>query len=131
MLSIMQDKRLRKEQHLIQELEKYETVKLYGDERSSVALLCWGSTKGACVETAEKFGLRVVQPIVLSPFPIKQFRERLKGVKKVISVENNSTGQLVRLINQHGFNVDEKILKYDGRPFSLEKLEADLKKVIK
>ncbi len=131
MLSIMQDKRLRKEQYLIQELQKYETVKRYGDESSSVALLCWGSTKGACVETAEQFGLRVVQPIVLSPFPIKQFRERLKGVKKIISVENNSTGQLVRLINQHGFNVDEKILKYDGRPFSLEKLEADLKKVIK
>jgi 2-oxoglutarate ferredoxin oxidoreductase subunit alpha len=131
MISMMQDKRLRKEQYLIQELEKYETVQFYGDKSSSVALLCWGSTKGVCVETAKQFGLRVVQPIVLSPFPVKQFRERLKGVKKLISVENNSTGQLVRLINQHGFNVDEKILKYDGRPFSLEYLEADLKKVIK
>ena len=128
---MMQDKRLRKEQYLIKELEKYETVKLHGDESDSVALLCWGSTKGACVETAEQFGLKVVQALVLSPFPVKQFRERLKGVKKVISVENNSTAQLVRLINQHGFSVDEKILKYDGRPFSLEELEADLKKVIK
>ena len=130
-LKRMQDKRLRKEGHLLKELENYETVKVYGKEDSAVALLCWGSTGGVCREVAENLGLKVIQPLVLSPFPGRQFQEALKGVKKIISVENNATAQLVRLINCYGFSADEKILKYDGRPFSLSELEGSLKKVIK
>jgi hypothetical protein len=38
--------------------------------------------------------------------------------------------QLASLAKCSGFVVDDLILKYTGRPFSLEDLEADLKKVI-
>ncbi|GAH15354.1 unnamed protein product, partial [marine sediment metagenome] len=31
-----------------------------------------------------------------------------------------------KLISRYGFRVDEKILKHDGRPFSLEELEKKL-----
>lgn len=119
----MQDKRLRKEKYLSKELEGYKTVKIYGNKDSSVALLCWGSNKGVAQEAAVNLGLKVIQPLVLSPFPVEQFQEALIGVKKIISVENNATGQLVRLIKDFGFNVDAQILKYDGRPFSLDELE--------
>jgi 2-oxoglutarate ferredoxin oxidoreductase subunit alpha len=120
----MQDKRLGKEKSLIKELEKnYKTVRIYGDKDASTALLCWGSNKGVCVEVAEKLGVKVIQPLVLSPFPIEQFQKAVKGVKKLISVENNATGQMAALVGRYGFKVDEKILKYDGRPFSLEELE--------
>src|SRR3989338_5825092 len=71
----MQDKRLRKEKYLIKELERYETVKVYGDKDSATALLCWGSNKGVCAEAAENLGLRVIQPVVISPFPVRQFQE--------------------------------------------------------
>ena len=127
----MQSKRLRKEGFISQELEGYESVKIYGREDSSTALLCWGSNKGVCTEAAKNLGLRVIQPIVLSPFPHKQFVEALKGVKKLISVENNARGQLVRYINSYGLDVDEKVLKYDGRPFSLDELESNLKGILK
>lgn len=127
---LMQEKRLRKEIYLAKDLEKYETVKVYGDSKSSIALLCWGSHKGVCVEIAERYGLKVIQPIVLSPFPIRDFQTAVEGVNKLICVENNATGQLVRLVNQYSFRVDEKILKYDGRPFSLEDLDEKLKPVI-
>ena len=127
----MQDKRLRKEKFIAEELKNYETVKIYGKTGSDTAILCWGSNKGVCVEAAEKFGLKVIQPLVLSPFPVERLKEALKGVKKVIAVENNATAQLVKLINRYGIDVNEKILKYDGRPFSLEELEEKLKKVIK
>jgi 2-oxoglutarate ferredoxin oxidoreductase subunit alpha len=123
----MQDKRLAKEKYLSQDLESYETVKVYGTLKSSVALLCWGSNKGVCVEVAKNLGLKVIQPLVLSPFPIKQFQKALVGIKKLISVENNATGQLSRLMKANGIEVDEKILKYDGRPFSLDELEEALK----
>ena len=122
----MQDKRLRKEKLLNEELNNYETVKTYGSSGSKTAILCWGSNKGVCVEASKRFNMKVIQPLVLWPFPIMQLKESLKGVKNIIAVENNATGQLVRLINGYGLNVNEVILKYDGRPFLLEELEARL-----
>ncbi|HEY5576073.1 MAG TPA: 2-oxoacid:acceptor oxidoreductase subunit alpha [Clostridiaceae bacterium] len=123
------DKRLIKERNLAEELEGFETVKVYNTGKT--ALLCWGSNKGVCIETANKYGLRVIQILVLSPFPEKALTEALQGVDKVIDVECNSQGQLAQLLKQHGFRADEQILKYDGRPFSLEELENEVKKVIK
>lgn len=127
---MMQDKRLRKEAHLSKELEGYKTVKIYGKSDSEVALLCWGSNKGVCIEVAGKLGLKVIQPLVLSPFPEKQLREALIGVRKLINVESNATGQLARLIKGYGFNVDKQVLKYEGRPFSLDELEEAVKKLL-
>jgi len=126
----MQEKRLRKEKYLAEELDSYPLVKTYGENKSSTALLCWGSNKGVCVELAEKLGLKVVQPLVLNPFPLRQFQKAVEGVKKIIAVENNATGQLVKLVSRYGFKIDEKILKYDGRPFALDELEYELTKVL-
>lgn len=126
----MQDKRLRKEEYLRSELENYNTVKTYGNHDSAVTLLCWGSNKGVCVEAAKDLNLKVVQPVIMNPFPAKQLRESLKGAKKIIDVESNATGQLAILMSRYGLKVDEKILKYDGRPFSLEQLEQEIKKAV-
>jgi len=128
---LMQEKRLRKEKYLAEDLENYEAVKVYGDNNSENAVLCWGSNKGVCVEAAESLGLKVIQPVVLWPFPLGQFKKALGGVKKLICVENNATAQLALLIQRFGFVVNEKILKYDGRPFSLDELEEKLQGVIK
>jgi 2-oxoglutarate ferredoxin oxidoreductase subunit alpha len=49
----------------------------------------------------------------------------------LIAVENNATGQLVRLIRAYGFSTDSMILKYDGRPFALDELEASVKEAIR
>ncbi len=128
---MMQNKRLGRENFLLKELENYETVKTYGDEKSSTAILCWGSNKGVCVEVAKTLGLKVIQPIVLSPFPQEEFKKATQNVKNLISVENNATGQLSNLIKLYGFEVSEKILKYDGRPFIVEELINKVKKVLK
>jgi 2-oxoglutarate ferredoxin oxidoreductase subunit alpha len=126
----MQDMRLAKTGLLINELKGYETVKTYGDARSSTVLLCWGSNKGVCRELAERLGLRMVQPVVLSPFPVDDFKTAISGAKKIVSIENNATGQLKLLLAAHGIKIDEEILKYDGRPFSLDELEEKVNKVI-
>ena len=128
--TMMQDKRLRKEKFLAEELDRIRAVNVYDGKRNDIALICWGSNKGACVEIGERLGIKVIQPVVLNPFPIKQFKNALSGVKRLISVESNATGQLTRLIHNYGFGVDEDILKYDGRPFSVEELEEKVKEVI-
>ena len=111
------------------DLEKTPQVNIYG--QGTTALLCWGSTKGACIEIAEKFGLKVIQIVVLSPFPKKAVTQALQGVDRVVSVEGNEQGQLAILMQQNGFVVHDMILKYDGRPFALEDLEDEVKKVMK
>ena len=63
----------------------------------------------------------------LEPFQ-KKIKKELEG-KKIILVENNSTGQLANLIAEKvGIFIDDKnkILRFDGRPF----LEDELKKEI-
>ena len=119
----MQNKRLRKEKFLMKEAARYETVKSYGNKDSSIILLCWGSNKGVCMEAAEKLNIKVVQPILLSPFPIDEFKDAIKGAEMIISVENSATGRLREHLGRYGINIDKEILKYDGRPFSVDELE--------
>ena len=122
------DKRQRKGQSLAEDVERYETVKVFGDKKSKTALLCWGSNKGVCMEAARKLGLRVIQVLVLSPFPERKLKNALQGVERLLAVECNSTGQLARLAGFYGIKIQaqDQILKYDGRPFSVEDLLAEL-----
>jgi 2-oxoglutarate ferredoxin oxidoreductase subunit alpha len=41
-----------------------------------------------------------------------------------VAVEQNVTAQLARLAAAEGIAVHGRILKYDGRPFAVEELEA-------
>lgn len=123
----MQDKRLRKEKYLAEEINGFEAVKVYGEKNAKTALLCWGSNKGVCREAADELRLKLIQPVVLWPFPVEQFKSALSGVERLICVENNAAAELARLINGFGFKVDEKILKFDGRPFSLDELIGRIK----
>ena len=124
----MSEKRMLKAQSLTRELEDYETVKLFGQEKGKTCLLFWGSNKGVCREAAERRRLRAAQLLVLWPFPEQRLKEALRGVERLIAVECNCTGQMATLCRQFGINVDELILKYDGRPFSLNDLDLELER---
>ena len=122
----MSEKRQKKGQSLAREMEEYETVKVYGQASSNRALLFWGSNKGVCLEAAERLGMRAIQVLALSPFPKRRLIEALQGVEKLLAVECNAAGQLADLAACYGIKVDDRILKYDGRPFSLEDLLKSL-----
>jgi len=126
----MQRKRLRKRKTLENELKKFDTVNVYGNPESKTALLCWGSTKGACIEVAEVLGLKVIQPLVMEPLPVESLKKALSGTKKIIDVEVNATGQLAKLIAGHGFCVDDMILRFDSRPFTVDGLLDNVKEVL-
>ncbi|KUG20381.1 MAG: 2-oxoacid:acceptor oxidoreductase subunit alpha [Methanomicrobiaceae archaeon] len=127
---IMQEKALRKAAGLARELEGYRTVSVSGSPDATTVVASFGSQKGAVLEAAEHLGLKTARPLVLNPFPVRQWKEALDGADSVICVENNATGQLARLLRNHGFSVDETVLKYDGRPFSLEELTARLSEAV-
>ena len=127
-ISEMQKKRWRKFQKMEKEVERLPAVKVYGKKNSKTALVSWGISKCAAREAAENLGIKLIQPIIVEPFPKKQMAKALKGVKKLISVEMNSSGQLAKVLNSQGFKVEAKILKYSGRPFFVEEIEKKLKK---
>lgn len=126
----MTEKRLRKWQGLHAEMDRYSPVNVSGTDGAPATILCWGSTKSVCTEVATALGLRVVQPVVLAPFPQDQVRKALEGQGRIICVEENVTGQLAELAQQNGIGVDTKILKYDGRPFTREELEGKIREVL-
>ncbi len=127
----MHDKRFAKLPGLAKHVDGMDAVAVFGDEKAAVTLLTWGSTKGACMEVAEAMGLRVVQPLVLEPFPVSGLTRALEGASKVIGVENNATGLLSKLVSCHGIKVDVKILRYDGRPFTVDGLRKRVEEVAK
>ncbi len=126
----MHNKRLRKFEGMQEAVDQMDdAVKIYGKSSSKKVVICWGSVKGAVKEVAEKLGLKVVQPVVMQPFPEKQMKKALKGASKIISVEVNSMGQLEHVLKGYGIKSDKRILKYDMRPFTAEELERQLKKI--
>ncbi|MCK9307369.1 MAG: pyruvate ferredoxin oxidoreductase, partial [Methanoculleus sp.] len=128
-VTALQEKMFRKGESLKAELSTYPAVRVYGPRNTGKTIVCWGSEKSACIEAAEKFGARVVQPLVLAPFPARQWKEAMIGAGKVACVENNATGQLARLLRQQGFDPGRSVLKHDGRPFAVDELEARLLEV--
>jgi len=131
----MQEKRLRKLE-LVRKALRGASTEVTGDPDADVALLYWGSTRGAVQEAIEelrKEGKKVkgVRVIYLWPFPIEDVAEALMGVKKLVSVEANATGQLAKLLRMEtGLAVDHLVLKYDGRPMTPEDVLEGLREVM-
>jgi 2-oxoglutarate ferredoxin oxidoreductase subunit alpha len=130
MIAGMAEKRIKKEKFLENEVHSLPCVTTGGNTGSRDALVCWGSNKGVCLEVAEILGIRMVQPVVLSPFPKDQVIAALAGAERCIVVEDSTTGQLPQLFACNGIPVHHTILKYDGRPFSVEGLEQKVREVL-
>jgi 2-oxoglutarate ferredoxin oxidoreductase subunit alpha len=130
MVGQMAKKRLRKSEMLAGEMQGYPGVRVSGIPDAATALLCWGSTKGVCNEIAGLLGLRVIRPVVLSPFPAEQLKKAMTGVTKLIAVEENAMGQLAVLTGRHGVVPDKKILQFDGRPFLPDDLLVRVEEMI-
>jgi 2-oxoglutarate ferredoxin oxidoreductase subunit alpha len=131
MVTRMQEKLLRKGEGLARDLETLPTVTVSGSKGAGDTLLTWGSTAGVCRELGDALGLRVVQPVVLNPFPEERVRNALDGSRRIITVEQNATGQLEKLLALHAIRPDGRILKYDGRPFALDELETKVREALR
>jgi 2-oxoglutarate ferredoxin oxidoreductase subunit alpha len=118
----MADKRRSKGAGLAREIEGLEPVRVGGEPGAVDTVICWGSNAGACREAGRELGLRVVSPLVLSPFPEESFARALEGSGRLIAAELNEGGDLACLVRQFGFRVDALVLKYNGRPFFVEEL---------
>jgi len=70
--------------------------------------------------------------VILANFiPLRDEWKNILLNKRIISIEGNITGQLANLIAMvYKLDIYKKILKYDGRPFSVEEIMLELEKII-
>jgi 2-oxoglutarate ferredoxin oxidoreductase subunit alpha len=117
------------------DLLKREAIppELVGPENYETLIVGWGSTCQAIREAVDRLAKRdvaflhykQVYPLHSDTIPY------IKRAKKTVIVENNGTaqfGQLIRL--QSGLDMDRKILRYNGLPFSVEELKDQLNSIL-
>jgi 2-oxoglutarate ferredoxin oxidoreductase subunit alpha len=101
-----------------------EEPTVYNCKGAKTILIGFGSTYGVLKEAAhllEKNKVGVIHLSQVWPLPVARLQVLLKGVKHVLTVENNAAGQLAKLIRREtGIRTTGSILKFDGRPFDID-----------
>lgn len=126
---LMVEKRLKKGEGIRAEVIPPE---IEGEEKPDLLLVSWGSSKGAVHEAASRMrsnGEKVDTLHFSQVWPLipGQFMRHLQEAGRVISIEGNVTGQLARLIRREtGFEIREKVLRYDGLPLTPESILREL-----
>lgn len=128
----MMDKRMKKFEILANEVEEPWQM---GVDNPEILFVAFGATYGALKEAVDElnkekglFGALVYGDIW--PFPTKLINELGKNAKKIITIEQNRTGQLESLINEKTrLVVGGRILKYDGRPLNGDEIVKEYKKL--
>lgn len=129
----MVDKRLRK---LAAARKDVPAPAVYGSKEADLTLVGWGSVKGPVLDAlGELEGRRISANFVhfnyLNPFPADAAKEILGQAEKTLLVEGNATAQFGGLLREKtGIELDEKLLKYDGRPHFPEEIVAKVEKIL-
>jgi 2-oxoglutarate/2-oxoacid ferredoxin oxidoreductase subunit alpha len=129
----MTQKRFKKLSYLSEALEK-NPKEYFGSYKAKIGIIGWGSTMGAIREArylAEKRGIKVRQlhPKIISPLPEHQIRLFLIGLKQVLVVEENYTGQFAHFLRAKFGITPVEIHKYEGIPITPEEVFAGIAKV--
>lgn len=106
---------------------------LYGPENAELTFVGWGSTYGAIREAVDRLNESGTETNFYhfnEIWPLKpgEVEDILESSNRVLFVENNYSGQLASLIKREtGAETPDRILKYDGRPFTPERILAEVR----
>jgi 2-oxoglutarate ferredoxin oxidoreductase subunit alpha len=138
----MMDKRMTKLDVAIKEIPDEDKAVVYGSYNegggdSDTVIISWGSTKGVILDALDKLAaegikLKFIQVRLMHPFPSEMVKSMLKDAKTVIDIEMNYSGQLGSLVRRHtSIEPNYQIVKYNGRPMSLEEVYNGVKRIIR
>ena len=134
--TMMVDKRMRKLEIALMEIDDEDKAIFYGDEEAEYVVISWGSTKGVILDAMEMlaeegYKLGFVQVKLLHPFSKDRVKKLVGGAKILIDVEHNKTAQFGSLVRRELLReIDYYILKYNGRPMSLSEVYLALKLIL-
>ncbi len=126
----MVNKRLNK---LDRTTEDSLSPEIIGDSDYKNLIIGWGSTYGPIKEAMESLNHDKLSFLYFKQvYPLdKSVQELLNTADKTIIFENNAQGQFSDLIKlKTGYEIDKKVLKYNGMPFSVEEVEKHLNKFL-
>ncbi|KPU63976.1 2-oxoacid:ferredoxin oxidoreductase subunit alpha [Thermococcus sp. EP1] len=105
---------------------------LIGSEDARYLVISWGSTYHVIKEALESLRRKDIAFLHFKwLYPLPDAVKELLEDKVLIDIEQNVTAQFAELLKKEfGVSVDHKILKYDGRPFSVEEILDALKGVL-
>jgi 2-oxoglutarate ferredoxin oxidoreductase subunit alpha len=129
----MTQKRFKKLEVLSKALEA-NPPEYHGSADAKIGIIGWGSTEGAIREArylAEERGIKVrhLHPKLLSPLPENRIRHFLVGLKQVVIVEENYTGQFAHFIKGKFGVRPIEMHKYQGVPITPEEVLRGIEKV--
>ncbi len=133
-LENIRPKMVEKRLNRLKEIEKGSiTPCLLGPKKYNTLVIGWGSTFNALKEALNEINndtVSLLQFTQLYPLP-KNTKKYLEKAQKLIIVENNVTGQFSKLLKLYtGIDIENKILKSNGMPFSVEELTKKIKKIL-
>src|SRR5207245_11780578 len=105
-------------------------------KQDEAALVSWGSTKGPILDAMkllEKDGISVefLKIRLANPFPTESVKEKLSKAKLPIDIEQNYSGQMAQVIAEKTMiDINNKILKYNGRPMTQDEIYESVKRII-
>ncbi|MGC1454614.1 MAG: 2-oxoacid:acceptor oxidoreductase subunit alpha [Nitrospirota bacterium] len=128
----MVEKRLFKKLPLIK--QEIAPPFLYGDHDPRVVLTGWGSTYGVMKEVVDELAkstsIAMLHFSEVFPLPNRErfdYVRLLQNARLSLCIENNASGQFSRLLRcETGFEFKAQVLKYDGRPFTVEELTGEI-----
>lgn len=111
--------------------------KVYGGDTADITIIAWGSTKGPVLQALSDIDYKIKGKTVnflhlnyVWPLNIKALQEILGKARKKIIIEGNSYGQMEQLLREQlGISMDDRFLKYDGRPFYPEEIIIKLENI--
>lgn len=115
------------------EVEDMPKPKLFGPEEADVTLVSWGSNKGSITQALKYFdNVNYLHLTWANPFPTNEVKRVLSKAKHIINIECNYTAQMGGLIKERtGVDIEDNLLKYDGRPIYVEEISAKINSVLK
>jgi 2-oxoglutarate ferredoxin oxidoreductase subunit alpha len=129
----LRSRMVEKRYHKLQNLRKEALPPtLYGEEDCEVLLVGWGSTYHPLEEARRKLdrddlGFLHFQQV----YPLHPDTEKYLAGKKTVAYENNIKGQFSNLLKlESGVDIQERVVKYNGMPFSVEEVLRSVREVL-
>ena len=129
----MQKKRFNKLNLISKELLK---PKIFGPENADLTIVGWGSTKGPVIDAIkylnnDGYKVNYMHFIFMNPMDDKVVKNMLDKCNDTIILEGNATAQLRGIIRERtGFYIEKTYLKYDGRPYYMQDIYNEIKKIM-
>lgn len=105
---------------------------LYGEEDCEVLLVGWGSTYHPLEEARRELDRDDVGVLHFQQlYPLHPDTDKYLEGKKTLIYENNIQGQLSNLLKlEAGVDIQKRVLKYNGMPFSVEEVLRSVREVV-